>query len=76
MIPAGHLPPVAPTREHLADILGGTLEGEHAIRVDGHRISAGVTGIVSVDGVQIGKVSDGAEVLAGAYRRVVVGGAS
>jgi hypothetical protein len=58
-------------REALADILAGDLIGRDAIQVGPHVIRCSVAGVVRVNGVPLGRWSDGAEALAAAFEREV-----
>ena len=58
-------------RDELAALLGGTPIGRDSIQVGANVIWVSVGGVVRVNGVPLGKWSDGAEKLAAAYRAAV-----
>lgn len=58
-------------RDALAAALDGTPIGRDSIQVGADVIWCSVGGVVRANGVPIGKWSDGAEVLAAAYRAAV-----
>lgn len=58
-------------REELAVLLGGEVIGRDAIRVGERVVFCSPFGVVRVGGTSLGSWSDGAEVLAAAYRIAV-----